>query len=72
MTSQAAPLVKAETCFVCNFQHPSNWACPEMSDKVKLRLALDSLKNNPGLTPQQRQQKKAFLMERLASLQAKK
>jgi hypothetical protein len=55
-------------CFVCEFMHPPQWECPEMRSEVKLRLALDRLRQGvgiEGLGPQAVEARRAFLGEKL-------
>ncbi|KAH8881584.1 hypothetical protein GQ53DRAFT_735069 [Thozetella sp. PMI_491] len=55
-------------CFVCGFLHPINWACPEMCSVVRLRIALDNLREATNISEGQRRIRKEFLHTRLRDL----
>ncbi|KAK0728444.1 PHD/FYVE-zinc-finger like domain-containing protein [Lasiosphaeria miniovina] len=55
-------------CLVCGFKHPVSWECPEMSQELHLRLALDRLRTTPHLTAHDMGFMRAFLMEKLRVL----
>ncbi|KAK0635561.1 PHD/FYVE-zinc-finger like domain-containing protein [Bombardia bombarda] len=61
-----------KACLVCTFIHPTTWNCPEMSQEIQLRLALDRLKTIPGQTAQQVVLKRACLHEMIRRLKLAK
>ncbi|KAK4241599.1 PHD/FYVE-zinc-finger like domain-containing protein [Achaetomium macrosporum] len=64
----AHPEIPSVLCFVCEFRHPPQWECPEMRTEVKLRLALDRLRQGvgtEGLSPAAVEARRAFLEEKL-------
>nr|CAE76132.1 related to helicase-DNA-binding protein [Neurospora crassa] len=66
------PGVPHTSCFVCGFVHPPTWMCPEMSQEVPLRLALDNLRLIPHQTPERMEIKRKFLLEMLRVVQQRK
>ncbi|CCC12513.1 unnamed protein product [Sordaria macrospora k-hell] len=66
------PNVPHTSCFVCGFVHPPTWMCPEMSQEVPLRLALDNLRFIPHQTPERLEVKRKFLLEMLRVVQRRK
>ncbi|KAK1775267.1 chromodomain-helicase [Copromyces sp. CBS 386.78] len=66
------PNVPHTSCFVCGFVHPPTWMCPEMSQEVPLRLALDNLRFIPHQTPERMEVKRKFLLEMLRVVQRRK
>jgi len=60
--------VKKEICLVCQYMHPVEWDCPEMAVELALRLAMDRLRNIPGLSLEKRMKSLQFLHLKLVAL----
>ncbi|KAK4114006.1 hypothetical protein N656DRAFT_611577 [Canariomyces notabilis] len=52
-------------CLVCEYSHPSDWECPEMSSQIHLRLAMDRLRSRPRASAEELMQGWLFLQAKL-------